>query len=79
MSVTAKVKALLTIFGKKQNDLLTVLDLSSKQSLSNKMANERWSADDLAKVADLCGCKLAFIMPDGQQLFIDTEKGPDAE
>lgn len=74
MSVTAKIRALLNICGKKQNDLLPVLGVSSKQSLSNKFANERWSADDLIKVAGLCGCKLAFVMPNGQQLFFDTER-----
>lgn len=79
MSVTAKVKALLSICGKRQNDLMDVLTMSSKQSLSNKFTNERWSADDLAKVAALCGCKLAFVLPDGQHLFIDTEKAPGAE
>lgn len=74
MGVTANVRALLNICEKKQGDLLPLLGVNSKQSLSNKFTNERWSADDLIKVAGLCGCKLAFVMPNGQQLFFDAEK-----
>jgi len=73
MSVTKKIKALLALTGKKQTDLLDSLGMSSKQSLSNKFTNERWSAEDLVKVAEECGCKVAFILPDGQQIVIDKE------
>lgn len=73
MSVTKKIKALLALTGKKQTDLMDGLGMSSKQSLSNKFTNERWSAEDLIKVAEECGCKLAFILPDGQQIPIDVE------
>ena len=73
MSVTKKIKALLALTGKKQTDLIDSLGMSSKQSLSNKFANERWSAEDLVKVAEECGCKIAFILPDGQQIPIDVE------
>ncbi len=81
MSISAKVKALISIREKKQYDLISVLGMSSKQSLSNKFANGRWSADDLARVAEFCGCKLAFILPDGQQIAIVpeiNENTPDA-
>ena len=37
----------------------------------------RWSADDLIKVAEVTGCKLAFIAPDGERLYLTTEKSPD--
>ena len=73
MSVTKKIKALLALTGKKQTDLLDSLGMSSKQSLSNKFTNERWSAEDLVKVAEECGCKVAFILPDGQQIVLDKE------
>ena len=52
----------------------------SKQTMNNKLNKNSWSATDLRKVADFCGCKLAFIMPNGQQLFIEAEekeKRPD--
>lgn len=70
MTTSKAIKALLAINGKKQSDLMELLQMSSKQSLSNKFTNERWSADDLAKIAESCGCKLAFILPDGQQIII---------
>lgn len=72
MGVTKKIKALLALTGKKQTDLMESLGMSSKQSLSNKFSNERWSAEDLVKVADVCGVKVAFILPDGQQFFLDA-------
>lgn len=68
MSVSKKVKALLLEREKKQSDLMEVLGMSSKQSLSNKFSNERWSAEDLVKIAEYCGCKLAFILPMGNGL-----------
>lgn len=83
MSISANIKALLTLCGMKQFDLMQPLNMSSRQSLSNKFANERWSAKDLVDISRLCGCKLAFIMPNGQQIFIEDngsekEKSPDA-
>lgn len=80
MAISKRIKALLLETDKKQSDLMEVLDMSSKQSLSNKFSNERWSADDLVRVAEYCGCKLAFLMPDGQKIIIDAEekeKAPD--
>lgn len=74
MSVSANIKALLMLQEKKQSDLLDPLHMSSRQSLSNKFTNERWSVHDLAVVAKLCGCKLAFILPNGQQLVIEDDR-----
>ena len=74
MSISANIKALLTLSGRKVSDLMGPLDMSSRQSLSNKFTNERWSAQDLAIVADLCGCKLAFIQPNGQQIVIESDR-----
>lgn len=81
MSATASIKALLGITGKKQIDLMGPLGMRSKQSLSNKVTNGRWSADDLAIIAEVCGCTLSFTLPNGQQILIEREretgKGPD--
>lgn len=71
MSVSATVKAVLSLTGKRQNELLEPLKMGSKQSLSNKILNERWDAEDLINVAKLCGCTLAFVFPDGKQLPLD--------
>lgn len=72
MATSKKIKALLAETGKKQADLLVLLDMSSKQSLSNKFSNERWSANDLAKIAEFCGCKLAFLLPNGERITVDA-------
>jgi len=72
MSITDKVKGLLALRGKKQLELAEHFDMS-KQTMSNKMARGSWSGDDLARVAEFCGCKLAFILPDGQQILISSD------
>jgi len=82
MSVSDKVKGLLALRGVKQLDLAAEFGMS-KQTMSNKFARNSWSANDLAKAAEFCGCKLAIVMPDGQQIIVeseadDKEKGPDA-
>lgn len=72
MSTSDKVKALLTLNGKKQSELAAHLGMSP-QSLRNKMTRDNWSAKDLMSVADFVGCKIAFIMPTGQEIILDAE------
>lgn len=80
MSTSDKVKGLLALNGKRQIDLADAFCMS-KQTMNNKMSRDSWSARDLVRVAEFCGCKLAFVLPDGQHIFIDTEpnieKSPD--
>lgn len=73
MSVSSTIKALLALTGKKQLDLMEPLKMGSVQSLSNKVTNGRWSAEDLATVAEVCGCTLAFVLPSGQQITIGRD------
>ncbi len=82
MSISNTVKGLLAIRGIKQIDLAIHFGMS-KQTMSNKFARNSWFASDLVKVADFCGCKVAFILPDGQQIIIEDDgdekrKTPDA-
>ncbi len=72
MGVSDSVKALLALNNIKQNQLADTFDMS-KQAMSNKFAKNSWFAKDLIKVADMCDCKVAFIMPDGQQIIIDDK------
>ncbi len=76
MNTSAAVRAVITNAGIKQGDLAGPLDLSSVQAVSNKFRLNRWTAQDLATVADLTGCKLAFIYPDGEQVIISAA-GPE--
>ncbi len=79
MAISKRIKALLLETDMKQSDLMGVLDMSSKQSLSNKFTNERWSADDLVKIADFCGCKLAFVLQNGKQIVIDSDTDKETD
>ena len=73
MSVSKKIKAVLQLCDKKQLDLAAHFDMST-QTMSNKLARGSWSATDLVKVAEFTGCKVAFILPDGQQIFLEDEE-----
>ena len=78
MSISDKVKGLLALGGKKQIELASAFGMN-KQVMSNKMARGSWSGNDLAKVAEFCGCKLAFVLPDGQQIIITPEEKKDSD
>lgn len=73
MSASKSIKGLLLLTGKKQNELVQLLNMSSPQSLANKFKDGRWSAKDLAAISEFCGCKLAFLMTDGQQIYIEND------
>ena len=72
MSMSDKVKGLLALCGKKQTQLAESFGMS-RQTMGNKMARNNWSGNDLAKAAEFCGCKLAFLLPDGQQIILNAE------
>ena len=77
MSTSDKVKALLRMCGKRQNELAVRFGISS-QSMNNKMSRDSWSARDLMTAAEFAGCKLAFIFPDGSRITLDkAEEVPD--
>ena len=71
MRISDSVKALLSMAGVKQKDLVTPLGMKSQQSVNNKFAYDRWDGSDLAIIAEYCGCKIGFILPNGQQILID--------
>jgi transcriptional regulator with XRE-family HTH domain len=70
--VSDKVRALLALAGKRNIDLAALYGVS-KQSMNNKLTNNRFSADDLIRIAAFTGCKVAFVLPDGQNLFLDED------
>lgn len=75
MGVSNQIKALLSLSGMKQIDLMGALGMASRQSLSNKVAGERWSAADLIKIAEATGSKLAFILPSGERVVLSDDPG----
>ena len=70
MAVTEKIKALLSIKGKKNVELAAYLGISP-QSLQNKFNRGSFSAEDLIKVSDFLECTLAFEIDDTQKIILD--------
>lgn len=73
MSISNRVRALLNLTGKQQNDLIEPLEMSSKQSLYNKFTKDRWTGKDLITVAEATGCKLAFVLPNGDMVTLEND------
>ena len=71
MTLSEAVHVALKKAGKNHQDL-TRLWGNTPQAMSNKFRLERWSGQDLLRVADFTGCRLALIFPDGQEIRIDT-------
>ena len=76
--VSQKVKALLSLSGKKQIELAARFGMTG-QSMNNKMRRDSWSARDLVTAAEFTGCRLAFVLPDGQHIFIETSQLPSED
>lgn len=70
MSVSDKIKALLSIKGKKHIELAKYFGISA-QSMNNKLSRGSFSAEDLIRVADFLGCTLAFQMNDNQAITLE--------
>lgn len=70
MSVTDKIKAILSIKGKKNIELAEYLGISS-QSMQNKLSRGSFSAEDLIKIADFLDCTLAFNIDENQKIILE--------
>lgn len=71
MNLSDKIMILLRMCGMKQSDLQEPLGMSSRQSLSNKFAGCRWSAEDLTIIANATGTDICFVLPDGEKLNLN--------
>ena len=70
MTASEAVRVALDIGKKRQADLANLWG-TSPQVVNNKFRLKRWNATELAQVAAFTGGRLAFVYPDGQQVFID--------
>jgi len=70
MSLSDSVRMALKKARKSHLDLCGIWG-NTPQAMSNKFRLERWSGEDLLRVAEFTGGKLAFIYPDGQQILIE--------
>lgn len=71
VSVTNKIKALLSIRGKKNTELAAFLGISP-QSMQNKLTRGSFSAEDLIRISDFLGCSLCFELDHSQKIILDT-------
>jgi len=77
MSVSTSVRMALAKGNKKQTELAEMLGFQ-RQAVNLKLAKERWTGAELARIAEFTGGRLAFIYPDGQQILIEPP-AEDAE
>lgn len=70
MAVTEKIKALLSMKGKKNIELATYLGISP-QSMQNKFNRGSFSAEDLIKISAFTDCTLAFEVDGFQKIILD--------
>jgi len=77
MSVSTSVRMALAKGNKKQTELAELLGFQ-RQAVNLKLAKERWTGAELARIAEFTGGRLAFIYPDGQQILIEPP-AEDAE
>ncbi len=70
MAVSDKIKALLAIRGKKNNDLAEFLEISP-QSMRNKFSRGSFSADELIRIADFLNCTLVFELDNSQKITLE--------
>ena len=77
MSVSTSVRMALAKGNKKQTELAEMLGFQ-RQAVNLKLAKERWTGAELARIAEFTGGRLAFIYPDGQQIRIEPP-AEDAE
>lgn len=70
MAVTEKIKALLSIKGKKNVELAAHLGISP-QSMQNKFNRGSFSAEDLIKISEFLDCTLAFDVDGSQKIILD--------
>lgn len=75
--VTRTVKAAATIAGLNRVQLAQALGLATPQALSNKYTRGSFNAQDLIKIANACGYRLAFVGDDGRAVItFDSSDAP---
>ena len=73
MSVSTSVRMALAKGNRKQTELAELLGFQ-RQAVNLKLAKERWTGAELARIAAFTGGRLAFIYPDGTQIPIPQQE-----
>ena len=78
MSVSTSVRMALAKGNRKQTELAELLGFQ-RQAVNLKLAKERWTGAELARIAAFTGGRLAFIYPDGQEILIEAPEKEETE
>ena len=78
MSVSKKIRALMTLQGKSNADLAEHLNIAYS-TISGKLYRGSFSLADAIKIADCLDCELAFITKDGQKMVLTPDDIPDGK
>lgn len=70
--VSDKIKALLSMKGKKYKELAKLFGIS-EQAMRNKFARGSFSADELIRIADFLNCQLAFNIDHEQKIILTMD------
>jgi len=69
LALSDKVKALLTLTGKKPQELAEHFQVTT-QSLRNKMSRNSYTAADLIEIVDFVGARLVIEVDDGTRMTL---------
>jgi len=72
MTLSDKIKALMTLKGKKTHELAERFDVTP-QSMRNKMSRNTYSAADLIEIVDFLGAKLVIEVDDNVKIVITKD------
>ena len=75
--ITPIIKAAVQLAGLSRADLAQALGLSTPQALSNKYNRGSFTAQDLTRIAQVCGVRLAFVDDTGRAVL--TFPAPPAD
>lgn len=75
--ITPIIKAAVQLAGLSRADLAQALGLSTPQALSNKYNRGSFTAQDLTRIAQACGVRLAFVDDVGRSVL--TFPAPPAD
>ena len=73
MMLTPTIKGLIALNGYTRQQVAAALGLALAQGVTNKYARDSFSGQDLIKIANLCGCRLAFVDDKGQAILTFPE------
>ena len=72
MTVSNKIKALLSASNKEHKELAQYLGISA-QALSNKFYRDSFNAADLIKISEFTGAELAFIKDNTKEIILSSK------